>query len=156
MSTNQRKTRLIDASIQLKPSFVFLGAASAVVIVQAVMLRFTLQRVAVGLGAEGELLINALPRVLTFNAVLALALLLPLMLSVGILVTHQVAGPIRRIEIYLTSLRDGQTTKPCQLRKRDKLQDLCTLLNEATEPLRHGSEQGEAAEAADHAVETAA
>ena len=52
---------------------------------------------------------------------LALALLLPLMLSVGILVTHQIAGPIRRIERYLTSLRDGQPTTPCQLRKKSTM-----------------------------------
>jgi hypothetical protein len=38
--------------------------------------------------------------------------------------------------VYLTELASGANPKPCRIRDGDELQDLCELMNRATEPLR--------------------
>jgi nitrogen fixation/metabolism regulation signal transduction histidine kinase len=70
------------------------------------------------------------------NLLLTFLLLTPLMLGVGIVATFKIAGPLHNFEQFLRAVRDGQQVEPCQIRKGDELQTLCTLLNEVTAPLR--------------------
>jgi len=79
---------------------------------------------------------------------LTAGLLLFMVLGVGIAITHKIAGPLHRFEIYLRALKSGQTSAPCKLRNSDQLQDFCQLLNEATEPLRTASDEQESRTAA--------
>lgn len=55
----------------------------------------------------------------------------------GVASTHKIVGPLYRFRVYLTALARGESPEPCRIRKDDELQDLCELLNRATEPLRH-------------------
>jgi nitrogen fixation/metabolism regulation signal transduction histidine kinase len=68
---------------------------------------------------------------------------LPLTIAVGILVTFRIAGPVYRLKEFLKSIASGATPEDCRLRKGDELQDLCSLANDATAPLR-GAKRGEA------------
>jgi hypothetical protein len=63
-------------------------------------------------------------------------MLVPLTLLVGITSTHKVVGPLYRFRVYLTQLAAGERPAPCRIRQNDELQDLCELLNRATQPLR--------------------
>jgi hypothetical protein len=68
-------------------------------------------------------------------------------LSVGISATHKIVGRSNRFRIYLTELAAGEHPEPCRIRKDDELQDLCELLNRATEPLRRAQPTPTAADA---------
>ncbi len=78
--------------------------------------------------------------VLFQHLLITLGLLTPLTISVGILVTFRIAGPIYRFETYLQSVARGENPGPCRLRKGDELQDLCDAINEALNALRSESQ----------------
>ena len=77
--------------------------------------------------------------ILLSKLLIALALLVPLTLAMGVLMTHKIAGPLYRFEMFLNAVMDGEHPEPCRLRQNDELKDFCELLNEVTEPLRNGS-----------------
>ena len=79
---------------------------------------------------------SRLTDVLAGSFLVTLAILVPLTMAVGIAATHRVVGPLYRFRVYLTELAGGQRPGPCKIREKDELQDLCVLLNRATEPLR--------------------
>ena len=81
-----------------------------------------------------------MPRLLYGTLLISFALFLPLMFFVGILVTFRFAGPVYRFKMYLGEVIRGEKPKDCRLRKGDELQDLCAVINQATEPLRRREE----------------
>jgi len=131
-----RKKKLILPRLQLRLVAVFLCTACLTVQATAILVSFTLARLARELPNDGEALMGALPEFLWTNLLLGLCLLLPLTLGVGIVSTFKIAGPLYRFDKFLRDVRDGRQSEPCRLRRGDELQDLCTLLNEVTEPLR--------------------
>jgi len=82
---------------------------------------------------------SALMRVFLFS----LFVLLPIMVLVGVRVTHRIAGPMRRFTGFLEAVERGEGPSDCTIRKADLLHDFCALLNRVTEPMRRG-------EAGDH------
>lgn len=144
MDKSRRKSKLIKPWLQLKSALVFLAIAALVVVVQAVNLVFTLTDVAVTLPDDGVVILNDLSRIVTTNVAVTVALLVPLMLAVGVLVTFRIAGPLYRLEEHLKDVLSGERSEPCTLRKGDSLGELCELINRATEGLR-----GRAAETED-------
>jgi hypothetical protein len=51
--------------------------------------------------------------------------------------------------MYLKQVIARETSEPCRIRKGDELQDLCDLINAATEPVRNAAvERTERREAA--------
>jgi hypothetical protein len=57
-------------------------------------------------------------RVLAFT----LAVIVPLLVAVGILLTFRTAGPLYRLETHLEAVIAGRETGPCRLRDGDELQ----------------------------------
>jgi hypothetical protein len=73
---------------------------------------------------------------LVSKLLISLAILIPLILALCILLSHRVAGPMYRFRLFLQDVRDGKQPAACRIRTADEFQDFCTLLNEATAPLR--------------------
>lgn len=132
----QRKKKLINPRLQLRLVAIFLCAAGLAVQVEAILITLTLTHLAGKLPNDGSELLEQLPEFVRTNLALTVLVLTPLMLGVGIVATFKIAGPLHRFEQFLRAVRDGHQVEPCQIRKGDELQSLCTLLNEVTAPLR--------------------
>jgi hypothetical protein len=132
----QRKKKLINPRLQLRLVAIFLCAAGLAVQVEAILVALTLTRLAGGLPNDGSELMEQVPEFVRTNLLLTFLLLTPLMLGVGIVATFKIAGPLHRFDLFLRAVRDGHQVEPCQIRKGDELQEMCTLLNEVTAPLR--------------------
>jgi len=149
-SSERRKKKLIEPRIQKRFVLIFLSTTALAMLVQALVVSHLLLRVADRLPNDGVELKAELLGTLTSSLTFTLLLLTPLTLAVGIASTHKIVGPLYRFRLYLTQLAAGERPQPCRIREDDELQDLCALLNRATEPLRRsdapaGSTSGEAA-----------
>jgi hypothetical protein len=137
MAKNERrKKKLIEPRLQLRFAAIFITSAALAALVQTIVVTHLLLRVADGLQSDGVELKSRLLDVLGGSLVVTLLLLVPLTLAVGITATHKVVGPLYRFRVYLTELASGANPGPCRIRDDDELQDLCELMNRATEPLR--------------------
>ena len=136
---SKRKTKLIEPRLQWKCALLFLLIAMVSVLVETVVLGYTLSQVATGLPHDGDVLMTRLPDVISKSLVLTLCILVPLTLVTGIRASFRVIGPLYRFRVFLGQVRDGEESQPCRIRKEDELHDFCALLNEVTEPLRRES-----------------
>ena len=117
----------------------FLSAACISTLVQVLLLSHSLSALAESLPTEGNVVLEELPRILRNQVLLSFLLMAPLMLAVGILETFRVVGPLYRIERYLRDVAAGTKPGPCKIRKGDELQELCRVVNEATQPFIAGA-----------------
>ena len=138
---NKRKKKLIEPRLQLKFSLAFLSTALVLVLLQAIVIQFVLQRVASRLPHDGALLQSEVPGVLLTSFLITLLLLGPLSLGIGVLTTFRVLGPIYRFRVFLRQVANGERPADCRIRKTDELHDFCDLLNEATASLRQGGSE---------------
>lgn len=115
--------------------FLLAGAACAVV-VQCSVLGYWLMQFTENLPNDSELAAASLAPMMTKSAVVALALLFPLLYGFGKYITFRIYGPMYRFRLFLDGVRRGEHPEPCRLRGNDQFQDVCELLNEVTEPLR--------------------
>jgi hypothetical protein len=133
---NRRSKKLIEPRIQLRFALTFLTISALAALVQALVVSFLTMRAADRLPNDGAELKGQLMDILACGLGVTVLLLVPLTLGVGIASSHKVVGPLYRFRVYLDQLARGQRPAPCRIRKDDELQDLCELLNRATEPLR--------------------
>lgn len=133
---NRRKMRLADPRQQLRTIAVVLAVAVVAILFQAALTGYTLTRAAVDLPSEGPLILEQLPRMLAIDVACTTAVLAPLMLVVAGFVTSRIAGPLRGFERFFTALANGENPDRCRIGDGDELQDLCALINRATERLR--------------------
>lgn len=131
-----RKKRLINPSMQLRLVAIFLCTAALAVQAEAILITYTLTRLAERMPTDGSLLLSELPEFVRTNLLLTFAILAPMALGVGIVATFRIAGPLYRFEQFLLNMKEGKQIEPCTIRKGDELQDLCNLLNDVTAPLR--------------------
>lgn len=131
-----RTRKLIKTSLQLRLTLVFTGLGVIAALFQLILLNRSLARLAERLPVDGDVLLVALPQTLAQNLVLTLLVLLPVLVGVGVLVTHRIAGPVYRFEQWLGELERGRDPGPCALRDGDELQELCAKLNAAVSALR--------------------
>lgn len=134
--SERRRKKLIEPRLQLRFSLIFLTSAALAALVQSITFSFLLMKIADRLPNDGLELKSRLTDVLGASFLVTLAILVPLTMAVGIAATHRVVGPLYRFRVYLTELAGGERPGPCRIREKDELQDLCALLNRATEPLR--------------------
>lgn len=128
-----RKKKLVKSRLQLRLTLAFLSLSILASLFQVFLLNRSLLTAAQGLPTDGDTLLRQLPPILGYNLALTAAVLVPVMLVVGILVTHRVAGPVYRMEQHLREWLAGEEDGPCQLRRGDEFQELCALLNQALE-----------------------
>ena len=137
MKFSTRKQKLVISSLQLRLIGAFGGAAVACSLFQIYLINRTIESLGASLPIEAAPLLEHLPAVLTTNVTIAIGLLTPIMLLVGLFVTHRVAGPAARMERYLRALAEGRPEDgPCRVRERDELQGLCEAVNQALERVR--------------------
>ncbi|TDJ79807.1 MAG: hypothetical protein E2O39_00350 [Planctomycetota bacterium] len=136
MEQTRRKTKLIKPWLQIQIGLGCLAIAAIVVVVQGVNLSHSLMRVAGDLPSEGALVLTRMSGIITSNILFTLALLTPLLIAVGVLLTFRIAGPLHRIETYLEAVLAGKEKRPCSLRTGDSLQELCSLVNLVSAPMR--------------------
>jgi len=141
-----RKKKLINSGLQLKmiAAFLFLSCISA--LFQVTLLNRSIMSLSSLMETDGDVLLSELPSLLVSNMVLTLGVLLPMMLLVGILITHRIAGPIYRFEQHLGAIARGEEPGDCVIREDDELHSLCEVINRAVEQLKseHGEETDEA------------
>jgi methyl-accepting chemotaxis protein len=63
-------------------------------------------------------------------------LLIPVIALVALYLSHKIAGPVYRIERYLTDMAAGRLTAHIKLRKGDELVSVADKINELTDSLR--------------------
>lgn len=134
--TYKRRIKLIQPKLQLKLVATFFGLTLLALLLQFLIFLRALTVIAEQLPADQDVLLDAVPSLVLQTSVLALVVVLPLVLLVGVLATFRIAGPLYRLEMYLKQLLSGQDPGECRLRKGDELQNLCGLINRATEELR--------------------
>ena len=131
----RRRRRLVKPKVQLKLCLVFLCVGMSCILVQFVLWSVTIADLSTIHPEAAETLVPALWRQLG----ICVALLVPLTLSVGILVTHTVVGPVYNFERYLEKLdRDGYS-RPCKIRDGDEFGELCHFINVIAERFKDGS-----------------
>lgn len=130
IATAKRTQKLPKPRLQLKVIAVFLSMGIVCVAVQFEMFSRALTEAGTKI-PQGYMMTSMLLKVLSKQLLLTLGLLTPLMISVGILVTFRIAGPIYRFERYLREVADGAPVEPIRIRKGDELQDLCDAINGA-------------------------
>ena len=114
----------------------FLGVAVLALSLQYMVFLRVLAAAALQLPNDGAVLMGEIAAHLGLVFVVSLLGLLPATFVVGLLVTHRIVGPLYRFETHLTKLLAGETKAACTIRKGDELQELCDLINRATEPMR--------------------
>ena len=131
-----RKKKLINPGLQLRLVAIFLCSAALAVQAEAILITYTLTRLAEDMPNDGSVLLSQLPEFVRTNLLMTFALLAPLTLGVGIVATFRVAGPLYRFQQFLQAIKEGRQVEPCTIRKGDELHEFCVLLNDVTAPLR--------------------
>lgn len=132
----QRKHKLVRGSFQVRLVSKFVGLAALALLLQFLVLGALLFRSVAGLEGEGGELHGELPGILLLVFGLSLGVLLPILFGFGVVLTFRIAGPLHRIERFLGAVADGTADEPCSIRGGDELQELCRLVNAATESAR--------------------
>ncbi|MCP3917476.1 MAG: hypothetical protein GY711_18180 [bacterium] len=145
MEQSKRKNKLIQPGIQLKMTMTFVGLSALAFTLQFVLFTNALSSLTAELPNDGPLLMTRINPILIRVISVSFALFLPLTFMVGVLTTFKIAGPLYRIELFLTELRDGKRPGDVRLRKNDELQHIAALLNDATRSMRESDQPAEPA-----------
>lgn len=125
---HRRRFRIIRPRLQLRLIGSFFGIAALALLLQYLAFLWMVADAAVDMPAVAAAVAANAAWVLAGS----FALLLPLTLLVGVLMTHRIAGPVYRLETFLKQVESGEAREDCRLRKGDELQELCALVNQAT------------------------
>lgn len=140
----ERKKKLIDTSLQLRMIGVFLCVSIAASLFQLMLMNQAMLSLSQEFSAEGGKILSRTSDILTRNVLWTAAVLLPMTLLVGLLITHRVAGPAYRLREHCRAIARGERPGPCSLRQLDELQELCAAMNEAFEVAFQASARPEA------------
>jgi len=133
----RRRQYLVAKKFQLKYVgtillFIFLtGAISAFVVYYTSMMLF------------GEKLSNVYPQgrlihdinIINMRILASLLLATPVVALIGIILSHRIAGPIYRMEKYMTSIAQGDFSQRIVLRRNDELIKLADAINTMVDSL---------------------
>jgi len=133
---SRRSKKLIKPDIQLRLGAIFAGITVLCLLIQWLVFSSLLTNAAAQVPVGGEYLLDLLPTLLYRSIFLSVAIALPLSMLAGVRATFGITGPIHRFETYLREVIRGTQLGPCKIRSGDALQELCTLINDATQPVR--------------------
>lgn len=134
--TGRRRQKLIKPGIQLRLGGIFAGVSVLCLLIQWLLFSSLLANAAHQMPVGGDYLLDLIPALLFRSILFSVVIALPLTMVAGVRSTFNITGPIHRFEVYLREVIRGTQLGPCKIRKGDALQDLCDLINEATEPVR--------------------
>ncbi len=132
----RRRIKLIKPRLQLKLVGVFVGLSGLGFLMQSLHVGLRLSELAANVPEGGPYLMAVMPELPLEILAVSFGMLLPLTIAVGIMVTFRIAGPIYRFEKFLKQVVSGEQVGPCKLRRGDELEELCELINQATESIR--------------------
>jgi len=132
----RRRIKLIKPRLQLRLVAVFVGVSAIGFLMQSLHVGMRLSELAASVPEGGPYLMAVMPELPLEILLFSFGMLLPLTVAVGILVTFRLAGPLYRFEQYLKGVISGEEVGPCRIRRGDELQELCELINQATESVR--------------------
>jgi hypothetical protein len=128
MSSSQRKNQIILPKFQLRLVAKFVGLSLAALLCQFLFMGILLTNVLRGFPGA-EVLIDEVPAIVLKTVLFMAVLQLPI-LSMGLILTFRVAGPVYRFESYLRALARGEHGGPCRIRDRDEFNSLNDAVNE--------------------------
>ncbi len=148
----RRRKKLIKPRLQLRLTGIFVGLTALSLLLQFVLFTNVLHETAVSLPNDGPILLDEINRITSRILLISFLVFLPLTLSIGILTTFHIAGPVYRFEQFLSAVIRGERPKDFRLRSGDQLTELAALINTATRPLRVADEGEHADGSADAEV----
>ena len=133
---SRRRTWLVNRPLQLRfvKAMLVILCVMAVASVVAVFIAIRLTRVSFQLASEPA--IRALLDSVGWLIFLELLALTPVVVCLGILLTHKVAGPLLRIQAALAQMAKGNFDIHLTLRKQDELIELAEVVNQLADSLR--------------------
>jgi hypothetical protein len=137
---HKRKRKLINKGLQLKLVAIFTVIGTTCALFQVVLINFGLLDVARSIPTGGSELLEEARWMMLRNTLWTVGALIPLMVCIGIVATHRIAGPAYRMTVHLREIAEGGPIRTCKIRKDDELQDLCAALNAAFERVAPASE----------------
>jgi len=150
---DRRKKKLILPRLQFRITLAFMATAVVVLATMGSLVTWLLSSDRIHVPPGAEPLLDQVHTILAVAFGMTMLLLVPLTIFVGLRVTHIVAGPVHRFDVFLNQVLRGERPPDCRLRHGDELQEICALINEATRPLReHVVEAEEPAEGASKAA----
>ena len=129
----RRRKKIIDPGLQLRIGVIFLFVLVSTLVFFAA--RMSIAVAQYGERGAQELFAN-FGDVLRTELLISAALGAAITMAVAVAVTFRLAGPVYRMCQFLKGVNAGTETADCRLRKGDAFQDLCTLINEATQDRR--------------------
>ena len=132
----QRTKQLIQPRLQLRLILTFLGVALIGLILQFVLFAATLSALASEMPQDGPLLLERVPSYTLTVLAISVCVVFPLTITIGILTTFRIAGPLYRFEQHMKAIARGDDPGECHLRNGDQLQDLCEIFNAALNTMR--------------------
>ena len=139
-----RRNILIDPRLQWKFILSFTCLASAAVVFEAIVVNRMLANLSGTMPEGGDVLRSEMTGILFQGIGYTLVLLVPISVTMGMLATFRVAGPLFAIRRYLRRLAAGEEVGDCRIRERDELHDLCDAVNGAVGALRARLESSDA------------
>jgi len=146
MMQNKRRKKLIQPRLQMRLILTFLGVALIGLMLQFLLFAATMSALADELPQDGPILIERIPSFTLAVLGITVCVLLPLTITVGILTTFRIAGPLYRFEQHLKAIARGERVDDCRIRKGDELQEFCRTLNAAVNKLKSRSDPAADAE----------
>jgi hypothetical protein len=136
MPQHKRSIQLIQPRLQLRLVLTFLGVGLVGLLFQFVLFAATISALASELPEDGPLLLERIPSYTLTVLAISACVLFPLTITVGILTTFRLAGPLYRFELHLKAIARGEDPGVCRLRDGDQLQELCVTFNAALDTMR--------------------
>lgn len=133
---HQRRIRLVNARLQLKICAVFLAASLTCLLVLFSLVQLALSDATLLIRSSTVEMVSHLQQSLWDYLFISLLLMVPLTLTMGVVVTFKVCGPIYRLERYMESLAHGEDPGPLSFRSTDDLQEIPPLVNAALRVVR--------------------
>ncbi len=134
----KRKQYLVSPKFQLKYS----GIILLLMFITALMCSYVVYYTSMVM--MGEKLASVYPqgrlvsivKLVNLRILLSLILMSPVVIVIGILLSHKIAGPIFRIERFLNKMASGDFTSRISLRKGDELMTIAERMNSLSESLK--------------------
>jgi hypothetical protein len=141
---NQRRPiRILFPRLQNRAFTLVLAMVGTSLLIHTLVSVVSLTRMAHSLPSDGKVLHGMIVGMLTRDFLLAFVITVPAFGLLAAAAFMRVVGPVHRMRTFLQGVVDGRETEPCRLRKGDEFQDICELINQATEPMRARSKDPE-------------
>lgn len=136
MKNKRRLIRILFPSLQGRFLTLSLAMVATSLLVHSALSVWSLASLARELPTDGDLVQERVIPIVLRDLTVAFLLTAPAFALLSMAALMGFVGPLYRIRGFLEAVVAGRHPEPCKLRQGDDLQDVCALLNQATEPLR--------------------